>query len=144
MKVLFALCALAFFVGLISVNFTFGQIYTGHPSFSDVQVQVVHRNANGDLMGYYEPTLAYFTNPFLLNEYLDTLKAKEIIEKNGQTLEVFIIHKRSVMTENYSGQMASYDITYKEYRPLQVRQDGYFAEPGDIITATFKIVRIVE
>ena len=109
-----------------------------------MQVQVVHRNANGDLMGYYEPTLAYFTNPFLLNEYLDTLKAKEIIEKNGQTLEVFIIHKRSVMTENYSGQMASYDITYKEYRPLQVRQDGYFAEPGDIITATFKIVRIVE
>jgi len=144
MKVLFALCALAFFVGLISVNFTFGQLYTGHQNFPEVHVQVIHRNANGDLMGYYEPTLAYFTNVFLLNEYLDTLDAKEIIEKNGQTLEVFIIHKRTVMTEKYNGQMASYDITYKEYRPLQVRQDGYFGEPGDIITATFRIVRIVE
>jgi len=143
MKVLFALCALAFVFGLISVNSTFGQIFTGHPNFSDVHVQVVHRNANGDLMGYFESSLAYFTNPFLLNEYLDTLDPK-VVEKDGQILEVFIIHKRAIMTENNNGQMSSYDITYKGYRPLQVRHDGYFGEPGDIITATFKIERIVK
>jgi len=79
----------------------------------------------------------------LLNEYLDTLDPK-VVEKDNQILEVFIIHKSAIMTENFNGQMASYDITYKEYRPLQVRQDGYFGEPGDIITATFRIVRIVE
>jgi len=144
MKILFAFCTFAFVLGLISINSSFGQIYTGHPNFPEIRLQVEHRNANGNLMGYYESTLAYVTNVFLLHEYLDTLDPKEIIKKDGQTLQVFIIQKPATLTENYNGQMASYDITYKGYRPLQVRHDGYFGEPGDSITATFKIVRIVK
>lgn len=143
MKILFILCALTFVLGLMLTNSTFGQTYSGHPNFPEAYIQVVHRNANGDLMGYYESTLAYFTNVFLLNEILDTHDPK-IIEKDGQTLEVFIIQRQSRFSENYKGQMSSYDLTYKEFRPLQVRQDGYFGEPGDTVTAIFTIVRIVQ
>jgi len=143
MKVILALCALGFIFGLILINSAYGQIYSGHSSFPEVQLQVEHRNADGHLLGYYESRLAYFTNVFLLNEYLDTLDVKDIIEKDGQTLEIFIIHKKAVFTENFNGQFTTFDIIYKEYRPLEFRHDGFFGEAGDSVSATFKIVRLV-
>ena len=143
MKVLFSLCMLGFIFGLIFINSVFGQISSGHPSFSELQLQVVHRNADGHLLGYYESELAYVTNVFLLNEYLDTIDAKEIIEKDGQTIEIFIIHKQGVFSKSMIGQKASFDIVYKGERPLQIRHDGYYAEVGDYVSATFKIVRLV-
>ncbi len=138
-----SLCILGFIFGLMLTNSAFGQIPSGHPSFPELKLQVEHRNADGELLGYYESELAYVTNLFLLNEYLDALDAKEIIEKDGQTIEIFIIHKRAILTENYNGQMSSYDITYKGYRPLEIRHDGYFGEVGDTVSATFKIGRLV-
>jgi len=143
MKVILSLCILGFVFGLMLTNFAFGQIPSGHPSFSELKLQVEHRNADGQLLGYYESELAYVTNLFLLNEYLDALDAKEIIEKDGQTIEIFIIHKQSVFSENYNGQFSSYDIVYKGYRPLEIRHDGYFGEAGDTVSATFKIGRLV-
>ncbi len=143
MKVAFSLCILGFIFGLIFINSAFGQISSGHPNFSELKLQVEHRNADGQLLGYYESELAYVTNLFLLNEYLDALDAKEIIEMDGQTIEIFIIHKQGVFTESNNGQMASYDIIYKGKRPLEIRHDGYFGEAGDIVSATFTIGRLV-
>ncbi len=143
MKVVFSLCILGFIFGLIFINSAFGQISSGHSSFPELKLQVVHRNADGQLLGYYESELAYVTNLFLLNEYLDALDAKEIIEKDGQTIEIFIIHRQAVFTESWNGQMASYGITYKGVNPLEIRQDGYYAEAGDTVSATFKIGRLV-
>jgi len=143
MKVMLFLCMLGFVFGLMFTNSAFGQIPSGHPNFSELKLQVEHRNADGYLLGYYESKLAYVTNIFLLNEYLDTLDAKEIIEKDGQTIEIFIIHKQAVFTESFNGQMATYDITYKGERPLKIRQDGYFGEAGDTVSATFTIARLV-
>ena len=144
MKVIFVLCTLAFAFGLISTNSAFGEIYTEYPRFHEINLQVIHRNANGDLMGYFESALAYVQRPMLLHEYLDTLDAKEIIEKDGQTLEVYIIQKgkRAPFTEEFSGQIASYNIMYKGLSTVAIRHDGYSGEPGDIATGTFKVVRI--
>jgi len=146
MKVIFVLCTLAFVFGLISTNYAHGQQYTGYEGFEEFSLQTVHRNANGDLIGYFESTLAYVQRPLLLHEYLDTLTAKQIIEKDGQTLEVFIIHKGEgeVYNERHSGQIASYNIMYQGSSTLAIRHDAYFAEPGDTATGTFKIVRIVQ
>jgi len=146
MKVIIVLCTLAFAIGLIFTNSAFGQQTPGHPDFPELNLQVVHRNANGDFVGYFESTLAYVQRPLLLHEYLDTRNAKEIIEKDGQTLEVFIIHKGEggPFTEDYSGQIASYNIMYKGISTMAIRHDGYFGEPGDTATGTFKIVRIVQ
>jgi len=143
-KVIFVVCTLAFVFGLISTNFAFGQQYSGYPNFPELSLQVVHRNANGDLIGYFESTLAYVQRPMLLHEYLDTLNAKEIIEKDGQTLEVFIIQKgeKGGFTEKYSGQFASYNLFYEGSSTVAIRHDGYYGEPGDTATGTFKIVRI--
>ena len=143
MKVIFYLCMLGFVFGLMLTNSAFGQQYSGHPSFPELKLQVEHRNADGQLLEYYESELAYVTNVFLLNEYLDSFDAKEIIEKDEQTIEIFIIHKQAVLTENYNGQFTSNDIVYKGIHPLQIRHEGYFGEPGDIISATFKIGRLV-
>jgi len=144
MKVIFVLCAFAFVFGLMSTNFAFGQQSSGHPDFAELSLQVVHRNANGDLIGYFESTLAYVQRPLMLHEYLDTLDAKEIIEKDGQTLEVFIIQKggEGPFTEKYSGQFASYNLFYKGSSTMAIRHDGYYGEPGDTATGTFRIVRI--
>ncbi len=143
MKVLFSLCILGFIFGLMLMNSAFGQISSGHPNFSELKLQVEHRNADGQLLGYYESELAYVINLFLLNEYLDALDAKEIIEKDGQTIEIFIIHQRAVFTESYNGQMTSYGVVYKGGTPLEIRQDGYYAEAGDTVSATFTIGRLV-
>ena len=143
MKVIFSLCILGFVFGLMFVNSAFGQIPAGHPNFSELKVQVEHRNADGELLGYYESELAYVTNLFLLNEYLDAIVPKEIIEKDGQTIEIFIIHRHFVFTEDFNGQMASYGITYKGHTPLEIRHDGYFGEARDTVSATFKIGRLV-
>jgi len=144
MKVIFVLCTLAFAFGLITTNSAFGQIYTEYPEFHEINLQVVHRNANGDLIGYFESTLAYIQRLLLLHEYLDTLTAKEIIEKDGKTLEVFVIHRGEgeVFSDRSSGQKASYNLVYEGLSLFAVRHDGYFAEPGDMVTATFKVVRI--
>jgi len=145
MKVIFVLCTLAFAFGLISTNSAFGEIHTEYPRFHEINLQVIHRNANGDLMGYFESALAYVQRPMLLHEYLDTLDAKEIIKKDGQTLEVYIIHKGArgePFTEKISGQFASYNLFYKGSSTVAIRHDGYYGEPGDTATGTFKIVRI--
>ena len=143
MKVLFCLGILGFVFGLMLTNSAFGQTPSGHPSFPELKLQVEHRNADGQLLGYYESELAYVNNIFLLNEFLDALDAKEIIEKDGQTIEIFIIHRHALFTESYSGQMASYGIVYKGELPLEIRQDGYYAEAGDTVSGTFKIGRLV-
>jgi len=144
MKVIFVLFALAFVFGLVFTNFVFAQQQTRNPSFPELSLQVVHRNANGDLIGYFESTLAYVQKPGLLHEYLDTIDAKEIIEKDGQTLEVFIIHKGrgEPITEDISGQISSYNIMYKGISTMAIRHDGYYGELGDTGTGTFKVVRI--
>ena len=147
MKTIFVLCTLAFALGLISTNSAFGQIYTEYPRFHEINLQVVHRNANGDLMGYFESSLAYIQRPLLLHEYLDTLDPKEIIEKDDQTMEVFIIQRGGGgggFTEKYSGQIASYNLFYEGSSTFAVRHDGYFAEPGDTSTGTFRIVRVAQ
>jgi len=146
MKVIFVLCTLAFAFGLISTNSAFGQIYTEYPRFHEINLQVVHRNANDDLIGYFESSLAYIQRPMLLHVYLDTLDPKEIIEKDGKTLEVFIIQRGEggAFTESYSGQIASYNLFYEGSSTMAVRHDGYFAEPGDTATGTFRIVRIAQ
>ena len=144
MKVIIVLCVLAFVFGLLSTNSAFGQQYSGFPNFPELSLQVVHRNANGDLIGYFESSLAYLQRPLLLHEYLDTLDAKEIIEKDGKTLEVFIIKRgeRGGFTEKVSGQIASYNLFYEGSSTMAIRHDGYYGEPGDTATGTFKIVRI--
>ena len=141
---MFSLCVLGFIFGLIFINSAFGQVlYTGHSSFSELKLQVEHRNADGQLLGYYESELAYVTNLFLLNEYLDALDAKEIIEKDGQTIEIFIIHKQAVFSKSYNGQFSSYNLYHKGESILEIRQDGYYGEAGDTASATFKIGRFV-
>ena len=144
MKVIFVLCTLAFAFGLISTNSAFGEIYTEYPRFHEMNLQVIHRNANGDFLGYYESALAYVTNEFLLHEYLDTINAKEIIKKNGQTLEVFIIKQNDKLTENFNGQFSTFYIVYEDNRPLKIRYDGFFGESGDLLAATLKIVRFTQ
>ena len=101
------------------------------------------RDLVSSVLSTQESELAYVTNLFLLNEYLDALDAKEIIEKDGQTIEIFIIHQRAVFTESYNGQMASYGVVYKGETPLEIRQDGYYGEAGDSVSATFTIGRFV-
>ncbi len=144
MKVIIVVCTLVFVFGLLSTNFAFGQQYSGFPNFPELSLQVVHRNANGDLIGYFESSLAYVQRPLLLHEFLDTQDAKETIEKDGQTLEVFIIKRgeRSSFNEKVNGQIASYNLYYEGSSTMAIRQDGYFGEPGDTATGTFRIVRI--
>ena len=143
MKVMFFLCMAGFVFGLMLMNSAFGQIPSGHSSFPELKLQVEHRNANGQLLGYYESELSYVTNLFLLNEFLDALDAKEIIEKDGQTIEIFIVHRQTVFTENYNGQFSGWNIVYKGTTPLEIRHDGYYGEAGDTVSGTFTIGRLV-
>jgi len=53
------------------------------PSLLEVSVQIQHRDSEGRLVAYYEPTRTYVTSEFL-HGYLDTIENKSIIFINSK------------------------------------------------------------
>ena len=122
------------------VETSYGALPTDHPSLTEVNLQYVLRNSEGQLIGYYEPTLMYIINLDLVHENLDT-KNKTIIERDGKSFEKIQYEERGIL--RVYAQYSSYDMIYKGSIALAMRHDGYLGEPGDSFNIIWTIVRPV-
>jgi len=103
------------------------------PSLVEVSVQVQHRDSEGRLVAYYEPTRTYVTSKFL-HGYLDTVENKSTILKYGKKLEVIKWEESS----SYSGNELK---TVFGIIAISSYFDGFISEPGDTTTESWKVIR---
>ena len=105
------------------------------PSLVEVSVQIQHRDSEGRLVAYYEPTRTW-VNPELVHEYLDTKENKSIILKDGKNLEVI----KWEHSKSYSGYKLP---TAYGGNGFSTFTNGFLNEPGDTATITWKVVRLL-
>jgi len=103
------------------------------PSLVEVSVQVQHRDSEGRLVGYYEPTRTYVTSKFL-HGYLDTIENKSIILKDGKSLEVIKWEESTSYSENELKTVFGI-VAISSYF------DGFISESGDTTTESWKVIR---
>jgi len=103
------------------------------PSLVEVSLQIQHRDSEGRLVAYYEPTRTWTTSKFV-HGYLDTKENKSIILKDGKNLEVIKWEE----SRSYSGNELK---TVFGVIALSSYFDGFLPEPGDTTTESWKVVR---
>jgi hypothetical protein len=136
---------LLFFVIILGPIFTNAYGFTpfpqSDPSLPEISLQLLIRNSDGNLIAYVEPTIKYISNLHMLHKYLDTMQNKTIITKGGQSFEVI----QSVHDEGFDtlAQYSSFIFSYNGTDVLEFTHDGYIAGPGDTITVSLKVIRVV-
>ena len=111
------------------------------PSLPKISLQLLVRNSDGSIIAYLEPTIKYITNLHMLHKYLDTIQNKTTITKDGHSFEVIQFE----LSQGFGtlAQYSSYILSYNETGVLQFTHDGYIAGPGDTLTTSWKIIRVL-
>lgn len=115
---------------------------TSHPSLPEMHMQVSVRDAGGNLIAYFEPTLWYIADLNGLHSYLDTKPNKVIVNKEGKKYEKIKFVETHMITSN-AGQITSEPIYYNGNAVLMPRHDGVITEPGYRLDISWNIVRII-
>lgn len=114
---------------------------TSHTSIPEIHMQVSVRNANGDLIAYFEPTLWYIADIDGLHDSLDTKAKKSLLHKGGKQYEKIKFVETFVIYD--TRQVTSEPIYYNGREVLMPRHDGIIAEPGYQIDVSWNILRLV-
>ena len=131
------------FLNVFFVNQVFATSHnTEDPSLPLVSLQLQLRNSEGQLVAYIEPTVMYITNLKGVHDFLDTKDSSSIVY-NGKLHELIEYKQKFYFTEEYHGQMASFDMFSKGESVLAYRHDGYIAQPGDTLDVSWKIIRTI-
>jgi len=129
------------FFGSTLIGYSSGQGSPNEdPSLPEVSLQLVLRNSEGQLVVYVEPSLKWLRNISLIHEYLDTVNDRNLITKDGKNYEQIQFER---IETGFSGQITAYSLWYKGYPVLTFTHDGYMAQTGDVITASWKIIRTI-
>ena len=125
------------------VGYSYAQVHPQEdPSLYEVSLQLQLRNSEGQLITYIEPTIMYIKNIKLVHEFLDTKENKKIIEKDGETLEV--IQYEQTFSFSETKQIATVGMVYKNIFVLSFRHDAILTAPGDILEASWHIIRTIQ
>ena len=113
------------------------------PSLPQISLQLQHRNSDGVLVTYIEPSIFYLRNVNMIHEFLDAQENKTIIIIDGKSYEQikFEFEGYSATSGN---QRAGYNIGWKGFQVLNARHNAYITEAGDTITASWKIIRTIQ
>jgi len=133
MKFLIISLIILFSLSVGFVGVTQGIILKDEPSLVEVTIQIQLRDSEGQLVAYYEPTQTW-VNPKIVHEVLDTKENKSIILKDGKNLEVI----KWEQSTSYRGNELK---TAYGSNVLSTFSNGFLAEPGDITTESWKVVR---
>jgi len=140
---------LIFVVGFIFVGVSYS--YADHekkpspqedPSLIDVSLQLQLRNSDGQLITYIEPTTMYIQNIKLVHEFLDTKENKKIIEKENERFQVIEYKQTWVLPQTKA--VTTVSMWYEGDTVLLFRMDGFVTAPGDILYASWKIIRTIQ
>lgn len=145
MRIQIVLLVFVFIFGFTLIDNSYGQRDAASredPSLPQVSLQLQLRNSEGQLVTYLEPTVMHIPNIAMVHEFLDTIKDKKIIEKNGEKFE--LIQYDSKVFFSTTKQIATYAMVHKKTHVLLFRHDGYIATPGDILDISWKIIRTIQ
>jgi hypothetical protein len=109
------------------------------PSLPIIQLQLILRDPDGNLVAYIEPTTLYITSVPLTHEFLDT-KIGTKFTKDGNAFEQFEYGNKITFSGEVR-QIATYQQGHAGKSILIFRHDGYLASPGDTLEVNWKIVR---
>jgi len=112
------------------------------PSLPVIQLQLILRDSNGNLIAYIEPTTLYIASVPLTHQFLDTKEGTKFT-KDGETFEQFEYDGKEVFRGDVR-QIATYQQGYSGKPILIFRHDGYFAAPGDTLDVHWKIIRVAK
>ena len=111
-----------------------GVFWNEDPSIIEVTIQIQLRDSEGRLVAYYEPTQTW-VNSEIIHEYLDTKENKSIILKDGKNLEVI----KWEGTKSYRGNELK--TAWGTTLGISSFSNGFLAEPGDISTELWTVIR---
>ena len=109
------------------------------PSLYEVSLQLALRNSEGQLVAYVEPNSMFIRNLALTHEFLDTINNKTTITIDGKNYEQIQFQKTGYFSKG--GQKTAYGLVYKGIYVILLMHDAYIAQPGDILTVSWKIIR---
>ena len=132
-----------FILAYFFANNSYGAIIYPHsdPSLPEISLQLELRNANGQLLLYIEPTTIYIGDVSGLHKFLDTMSNRTITIIDGKKYETVHFNQTFYFNEHNSGQITTNTLGYPT--ALTIRHDGFIAEPGEVLYADWKIIRIV-
>jgi hypothetical protein len=116
--------------------------------FFDLQVllQIIHRNSDGDLIGYIETTEKLRIRPAWLTTYLNTIPDKKVIIQDGKLYELiqFEDYEPPVDKSKYSMAMFLLVTRFEDVGVQSIvtmNHEAYLIDPGDQITVYWTFLR---
>jgi hypothetical protein len=128
------------------INNSYGLIPfpSSDPSLPEISLQLELRNSEGQLILYIEPTTLYLNDVPGIHNLLDTMQDNTTTIKDGKKYETFYFKQEFYFDNQYNGQITTNELYYNGSSVLTVRYDGFIAQPGEVLHADWKIVRIVQ
>jgi len=145
LNVLFIVLVVVIFFAILGT--TYIQIDDLVKTKNDHQVllQLQHRNSNGDLISYVEGEKIVFIKPDKLNEFLNKLPNKKIIEKDGKNYEMFQWigpSEKYVKYHSWSGyELRVLPVNGQYQTVLMILHNAYETQPGDTASVHWTILR---
>jgi len=132
------------FYGLVGVSY-FVDAEITDDKMPQVLLQIQHRDSEGKLISYIEGTKIVFIKPDKLDEFLDKLPNKKIIEKDGKQFERFQWigpDEKFNTVHSYSGyELRVLPVNGKYPTVMMILHNAYQTTPGDTATIRWTILR---
>jgi len=112
------------------------------PSLKEISLQIEVRNSDGVLFAYMEPTVFWLRSVNMIHELLDAEENKTIIIIDGKSYEQIKFERIDYFYD--IGQKSTYVLGWNNLGILNAEFNGFISEPGDIMTTSWKIIRIIQ
>lgn len=138
-----AVCAV--FYGLVGLSYFAQTTDAVDDKMPKVLLQLQHRDSDGKLISYVEATKIVFIKPDKLNEFLDKLPNKKIIQKNGKPFELISWigpDEKFNRIHSYSGyELRVLPVNGRYQTVLMMLHDAYQTMPGDTASVRWTVMR---
>jgi len=143
MKIILISLLCLILIGITSYSYAqFIPVYS-QTNLPEVMLQLVIRDHDGNFITYIEAKQIIQIDHLKLNEFLDDIKYKKFLVKDGKAYEIIQWqgHTEKLKKHAYS----QYDLWKLEQdgfkKILTVRHNSYQAQPGDTLTIYWTIIR---
>jgi len=145
----YRLVILIIVVSFVAVGTLYVLIDYSNPTQNDYRVllQLQHRDSDGNLISYVEGTKIVFIKSDKLDQFLDSLPNKKMIEKDGKNYEMFQWIGPSEKFSKYHA-WSGYELRVlpvnNQYQTvLMVLHNAYETQPGDTASIRWTVLRLL-
>lgn len=139
---------LIFLIVIGYTNPAFSESDSSKSSMPKVLLQLQIRDSTGQLVSYVEGSKIVFLKPELLNEFLDKLGNKKIIEKDGKKYELFQWFgpdEKFNRFHSYAGyELKVLPVNGKYRTVLMILHNAYQTQPGDTAKVYWSALRPID